>query len=363
MFSDPARVRARDLGLHLGDLHPGPENAITDVPGVTVGHVTLIEGEDVRSGVTAIAPHPGNLFQERVPAGVVVGNGFGKLIGLSQLVELGELETPILLTNTLAAPRVADALIDWTLARPGNARVRSVNPVVGETNDGRLNDIRRRGVTPEHALAALAATRSGPLPGGNVGAGTGTVAFGFKGGIGNASRQLAEDAGAYTVGALVQANFGGDLRMAGLPVGRLLHTRGDDPDGSIMMILATDAPLNDRTLRRLAMRALVGLARTGAAMSHGSGDYAIAFSTHEGVRRRAAARAPRTLLDLPDDALTPLFIAAAEVVEEAILDALCLAQTLRGHGGRWVEALPLAPVRALLASGWDPGGTDAAARR
>ena len=361
MMSVSTRVRARELGLYLGDLHPGPDNAITDVAGVAVGHVTLIEGEGVRTGVTAITPHPGNPYQERVPAGVVVGNGFGKLIGLSQLVELGELETPILLTNTLAAPRVADALIDWTLALPGNGHVRSVNPLVGETNDGRLNDIRRRGVTAEHALAALAAAATGPLPGGNVGAGTGTVAFGFKGGIGNASRR--QEDGGYTVGALVQANFGGDLRMAGLPVGRALRIRGHDPDGSIMMILATDAPLSDRSLRRLATRALVGLARTGAAMSHGSGDYAIAFSTHDGVRRRADARSPRTLLDLPDAALTPLFVAAAEAVEEAILDALCLAQTLLGHAGRVVEALPLAPVRALLQQLHDRGGVDAAAHR
>jgi D-aminopeptidase len=349
MLPDTTRVRARDLGLHLGDLHPGPHNAISDVAGVAVGHVTLIEGEEVRTGVTAITPHPGNPFQERVPAAVVVGNGFGKLIGLSQVQELGELETPILLTNTLAAARVADGLIDWTLAQRGNERVRSVNPVVGETNDGRLNDIRRRGVHAEHALAALAACASGSLPGGNVGAGTGTVAFGFKGGIGNASRRLPELDGAYTVGALVQANFGGDLRMGGVAVGRALRTRGHDPDGSIMMILATDAPLGDRSLRRLAQRAFVGLARTGAAMSHGSGDYAIAFSTHEGVRRRADARAPRTLLDLPDAALTPLFIAAADAVEEAILDALTLAQTLRGYQGRVVAALPLAAVRGLLA--------------
>lgn len=349
MLLADCRVRARDLGLRLGDLHPGRHNAITDVAGVGVGHVTLIEGEDVRTGVTAITAHPGNPYLERVPAGVVVANGFGKLIGLSQLQELGELETPILLTNTLAAPRVADALIDWTLAHPGNAHVQSVNPLVGETNDGRLNNIRRRGVRAEHAWAALEAAQPGPVAGGNVGAGTGTVAFGFKGGIGNASRVLPPADGGYTLGVLVQANFGGDLRLAGIPVGRALQRKGAHSDGSIMMILATDAPLNDRTLRRLALRALAGLARTGAALSHGSGDYAIAFSSHPQVRRRADARSPRSLLDLPDAALSPLFVAAADATEEAILDALCLAQTLSGFQGHASEALPLDRVRKLMA--------------
>jgi D-aminopeptidase len=347
---------------------------------VRVGHATLVEGDDVRTGVTAVLPHGGNPFRERVPAGVVVGNGFGKLIGLSQVHELGELETPIVLTNTLAAARVADALIDWTLALPGNEEVRSVNPFVGETNDGRLNDIRARGVGARDVLAALAAASSGPVAGGNVGAGTGTVAFGYKGGIGTSSRVVGHRQGGWTVGALVQANFGGLLTMDGLPVGKALRrwggpagraadegraadvaaprTRRDadasrDADGSIMIVLATDAPLSDRNLTRLAARALAGLARTGAAMSDGSGDYAVAFSTAAAVRRHVAARRPdgpprpRPLLDLANDDVSPLFLAAIEATEEAILDALCLAETMRGYRGRVVEALPLDAVRAL----------------
>ena len=348
----PARCRFRDLGASPGTLPPGPSNAITDVAGVLVGHATVISDEGVRTGVTAILPHAGNPFRERVPAGLHVGNGFGKLIGATQLVELGELETPVLLTNTLAAPRVADALIDWTLALPGNEDVRSVNPFVGETNDGRLNDIRRRGVTAEHALAALGTADGWPVVGGNVGAGTGTVAFGLKGGIGSSSRVLPKARGGWTVGALVQANFGGELVMDGLQVGRALRRAESvtpDADGSIMVVLATDAPLSDRNLTRLAARAMAGLARTGAAMSDGSGDYAVAFSTAEDVRRAHPARSPRTIRDLPNDAMSPLFLAAIEATEEAILDALCLAETMRGYRGRVVEALPLDVVRGLLA--------------
>ena len=361
-----ARCRFRDLGAASGTLPPGPLNAITDVAGVLVGHATVIEGDDVRTGVTAVLPHAGNAYRERVPAGLFVGNGFGKLIGATQLVERGELETPVLLTNTMTVARVADALIDWTLALPGNEDVRTVNPFVGETNDGRLNDIRARGVTAEHALAALATAAGGPVAGGNVGAGTGTVAFGLKGGIGSSSRVLAEAQGGWTVGALVQANFGGDLTMDGLKVGRALGRRPlddgaplggasggpVDADGSIMIVLATDAPLSDRNLTRLAARAMAGLARTGAAMSDGSGDYAVAFSTAPEVRRRVpVGEAPRlrATTEVTHAHVSPLFLAAIEATEEAILDALCLAETMRGHRGRVVEALPLKVVRRLLA--------------
>ena len=366
MEPTPARCRFRDLGASPGTLPPGPLNAITDVAGVLVGHATVVAGEGVRTGVTAVLPHAGNPYRERVPAGLHVGNGFGKLIGATQLVELGELETPVLLTNTLAAPRVADALIDWTLALPGNEDVRSVNPFVGETNDGRLNDIRARGVTAEHALAALATAAAGPVAGGNVGAGTGTVAFGLKGGIGTSSRALPRARGGWTVGALVQANFGGELVMDGLQVGRALRRAASDApdvakasadaDGSIMIVLATDAPLSDRNLARLAARAMAGLARTGAAMSDGSGDYAVAFSTALEVRRAQPGRTPRRLLDLPNEAMSPLFLAAIEATEEAILDALCLAETMRGYRGRVVGALPLGVVRRLLAERGVSGG-------
>ncbi len=350
------RPRPRDLGLAPGVLAPGPLNALTDVTGVRVGHVTLIEGDDVRTGVTAILPHLGDPFRERVPAGLHVGNGFGKLVGATQLVELGELETPIVLTNTLSVARAADALVEWTLAR--NARVRSVNPVVGETNDGKLNDIRARFVTVAHVLEALdAAHDASPedgAAGGNVGAGTGTVAFGWKGGIGTSSRCLPASHGGWTVGALVQANYGGELRMDGRAVGKAL--RGDDltavlgdADGSVMVVLATDAPLSDRNLGRLAARAMAGIARTGAAMSNGSGDYAIAFSTHADVRRVVAnaRRGPRASVELANDDVSPLFLAAIEATEEAALDALCRAETMVGVGGRRVEALPLEAVLAI----------------
>ncbi len=363
---DPApRHRGRDLGIAVGILSPGPLNAITDVAGVHVGQVTLWEGDDIRTGVTAVLPHAGNLFQEKVPAGLAVGNGFGKLAGATQIAELGEIETPIVLTNTLAVPRAADALLDWTLAQPGNETVVSVNPVVGETNDGWLNDIRRRVVTPDHVLAALRGAQAGPVAEGCVGAGTGTVAFGWKGGIGTSSRRLPADLGGYTVGALVQSNFGGVLQIAGIPVGQILGqyylkgqlddrpaanasnpqpvTRNSQPaDGSIMIVLATDAPLSDRNLTRLARRAFAGLARTGAAMSNGSGDYALAFSTAEAVRRTPARRKAVALLpDLPNDLVSPLFLAAIEATEEAIYNSLLCAVTVTGYRGRTVEALPL----------------------
>jgi len=353
-LSEPAaRCRARALGLKLGILPPGRWNAITDVPGVLVGHFTLIEGADIRTGATAILPHPGNVFQEKVPAGLAVGNGFGKLMGGTQIVELGEIETPLVLTNTLAVPRAAEAALDWTLARPGNENAASVNPVVGETNDSQLNNIRARRLTSAQILSAIETAASGPLAEGNVGAGTGTVAFGWKGGIGTSSRALPKTLGGFRVGALVQSNFGGVLQMAGLPVGQALgqyylKDRLDAAaDGSIMIVLATDAPLSDRNLTRLARRALAGLARTGAAFSNGSGDYALAFSTAEGVRRTAARREHVTLYpELPNDRVSPLFEAAIEATEEAIYNSLCMAETMTGYRGT-VEALPLDAVRRI----------------
>jgi D-aminopeptidase len=353
------RDRIRGLGIAPGVLPAGPLNAITDVGGVRVGHLTLVEGDDIRTGTTAILPHGENLFQSRVPAGLAVGNGFGKLAGATQLAELGELETPIVLTNTLAVPRAADALISYTLGRPGNGAVRSVNPVVGECNDGFLNDIRRRAVTPEHILAAIATAGAGLVPEGCVGAGTGVVAFGWKGGIGTSSRRLPRALGGWTVGALVQANFGGVLQIDGLPAGRALGRyylreqldRGD-ADGSAIIVLATDAPLSDRNLTRLARRGLAGLARTGAAMSDGSGDYALAFSTAEDVRRiQRHAASTAAVTDLANSAMSPLFLAAIEAAEEAIYNALSMAASTTGFQGRTVEALPLDQVLELAARG------------
>ncbi|MCG8350066.1 MAG: P1 family peptidase [Chloroflexales bacterium] len=350
------RQRARDLGLAPGILSPGPLNAITDVSGVRVGHVTRIEGAHIRTGATAILPHPGNLYRERVPAGIVVGNGYGKLIGATQVQELGELETPIVLTNTLATPRAADAILDWTLAYLGNEDAVSINPLVGETNDSYLNDIRARSLSAVAIREAIDAAQSGMVVEGSVGAGTGTMAFGWKGGIGASSRVLPASLGAYTVGVLVQANFGGALYMGGVPIGQLLGRyylknaidRGD-ADGSIMIIVATDAPVSDRNATRLAQRALAGLARTGAAMSNGSGDYVIAFSTAESVRRSWPA-GDRLLAtgELPNELMSPLFQAVIEATEEAIYNALCMATTVQGYQGHVGEALPLDQVRALL---------------
>ncbi|MEZ4867516.1 MAG: P1 family peptidase [Caldilineaceae bacterium] len=361
--SQPQRRRARALGIAPGILQPGAHNAITDVAGVRVGHVTVIESDDIRTGATAILPHPGNLYQEKVPAGVVVGNGYGKLMGSTQIRELGEIETPIVLTNTLAVPRAADAILDWTLAQPGNEAVYSVNMVVGETNDSYLNNIRRRLLTPELIVQAITQAQTGPVAEGCVGAGTGTVAFGWKGGIGTSSRLLPPGLGSYTVGVLVQSNYGGVLQMAGLPVGQFLgryylreavetapHAArtANRGDGSIMMIVATDAPLSDRNLTRLARRALAGLARTGASMSNGSGDYVIAFSTAPAVRRRRVQTGSyRTTGELPNEQVSPLLQAAIEATEEAIYNSLCMATTMTGYRGHQVEALPLDQVQAL----------------
>lgn len=348
------RKRVRELGMAPGVLPPGRWNAITDVQGVKVGHVTLVEGESIRTGVTAILPHEGNIYQEKVPAGVVVGNGFGKLMGFTQVNELGEIETSIVLTNTLSVPVAAQALIEWTLFQGGNEEVRSVNPVVGETNDGWLNDIRAKAVRTDSVLEALKGAESGPVEEGCVGAGTGTVCFGWKGGIGTSSRILPNPLGGYTVGALVQSNFGGVLQMDGMPVGKelgqyyLKDELDEAADGSIMIVLATDAPLSDRNLKRLAKRGLAGLARTGASMNNGSGDYVIAFSTHEDVRRTAERRRQVwAYLEVSNDLASPLFQAAIEAIEEAIYNSLCMAETMSGHRGRIVHALPVDVLQSL----------------
>ena len=358
----PARMRARELGIAPGILPPGALNAITDVHGVRVGHLTLIDGQDVRTGVTAVLPHDGNHYQDKTPAGLAVGNGYGKLAGATQLVELGEIETPILLTNTLAVPRGAEALIEWTLSQPGNEEVRSVNPIVGETNDGLLNDIRKRALTVAHMRTAIDSAIEGRPEEGTCGAGTGTVCFGWKGGIGSSSRTLPGDAGGYVVGALVQSNFGGLLQMGGLPVGEALgQPRPGTPEnpmnGSVMIVLATDAPLSDRNLTRLARRGLAGLARTGASLANSSGDYAIAFSTHESVRRTPERRGESghqaagrlwAFPEVPNENMSSLFQAAIEATEEAIYNSLTMATTVTGYRGRTVEALPLERVIALV---------------
>ena len=348
------RARARSLGVVPGILQPGPRNSITDVAGVKVGQATLLLGDSVRTGVTAILPHSGNLFQDRVPAAVYVGNGFGKLLGSTQLSELGELETPILLTCTLCVWRAADALVAYLLEQPGMAAVRSINPVVGETNDGYvLNAIRQRPITSSDVRKALDEA-SPDVAEGSVGAGTGTVAFGWKGGIGTSSRTTAGGSG-YTVGVLVQSNYGGDLHILGVPVGRALGRRGvrqakgiDRPDGrgSIMIIVATDAPLSDRNLRRLGSRALLGVGRTGSSMDNGSGDYVIAFSTNPQVRRRNG-EVRRSAAELANDGTSALFQAVVEATEEAVYNSLFMATTVSSRQGA-VEALPLREVVELL---------------
>lgn len=350
-----ARPRAREAGVVVGILQPGPLNAITDVAGVTVGQVTIEKGPDIHTGVTAVLPHGGNLFQQKVPAGFVAANAFGKFAGSTQVAELGEIETPILLTNTLNVAEGVAAAIEWTLAQPGNAQVRSVNAVVGETNDGELNDIRGRHVTIADARRAIETARPGPVAEGAVGAGTGTVAFGYKGGIGTASRLLPASLGGWTVGVLVQSNYGGVLTVAGVPVGVKLgqyefrreieQKRGD---GSVVIVIATDAPLSDRNLRRLAERAFAGIARTGSSFTNGSGDYAVAFSTSEAVRRTPERRAGAAgVTDLPNDLMSPLFQATAEATEEAVLNSLFAAHRVVGRN-RTVEALPIDRVLPML---------------
>ncbi len=352
---EPPRRRVREHGITIGVLTPGPLDAITDVAGVRVGQVTVSSGTSVRTGVTAIVTHEGNPFQDKVAAAVHVGNGFGKLTGIAQVRELGNLETPIVLTNTLDVPTAAAAVIDWTLALPGNEQVQSVNAVVGETNDGGLNDIRGHHVTRAHVLEALAKARGGPVEEGAVGAGCGTVCFGFKGGIGTASRRLPPKLGGYTVGVLVQTNFGGVLQVAGVPVGPKLGRYAFEDDlgggagGSCMIVVATDAPLAARNLERLAARSMLGLARTGGIAANGSGDFAIAFSTSPKVRtRRRAEGRTDTYEELRNDDVSPLFLAVIEATEEAILDSLFMARTTTGVNGTTVPALPVEKVVELV---------------
>jgi D-aminopeptidase len=394
ILQDKQRPRARDLGLKVGVIPVGPLNAITDVGGVMVGHTTIIRGENIRTGVTAILPHNGNLFREKVPAAIFVGNGFGKLAGSTQVSELGEIETPILLTSTLSVPRVADSLLDYMLSLPGNEDVQSVNPIVAETNDGYLNDIRGRHITRDDVFNAIKSAKGGAVEEGSVGAGTGTVAFGFKGGIGTASRKLPASLGGYTLGVLVQTNFGGVLTINGAPVGQELgqyylkeelssaDVKRCSPsegragmyaktcefnvaDGSIIIVIATDAPVDARNLRRMAARAMMGLARTGAAGSNGSGDYAIAFSTspelriQTSIRRARTGGAPTVATDqtgpstlhsvnvVTNDAMSPLFLAVIEATEEAIYNSLFRATTIKGRG-HTVEALPLGRTLEIL---------------
>jgi D-aminopeptidase len=355
-----ARPRSSDLGLKVGILPAGPLDAITDVAGVAVGQTTIIRGDNIRTGVTAVLPHPGNLYREKVPAAIFVGNGFGKLAGFTQVDEIGDIETPILLTSTTSVPRAADALIAHMLALPGNENVLSINPVVGETNDGYLNDIRGRHITADDVFTALKNAKGGPVEEGDVGAGTGTVVYGWKGGIGTSSRRLPANLGGYTVGVLVQTNFGGILTIAGAPVGqelgqyylrKELQQAGngkDKADGSCMIIVATDAPLDARSLKRLAARAWLGVARTGSSASNGSGDYAIAFSTASQVRIHANDKAlTRTGELLTNDAMSPLFLAAIEATEEAVYNSMFKATTMTGNG-HTVEALPIEKTLEIL---------------
>ena len=349
------RPRLREFGIKTGILPPGPLNAITDVASVRVGHVTLIQGSDIRTGVTAILPHEGNVFQDKVPAAIAVANGFGKLMGFTQVEELGTIETPVVLTNTLSVPAAAEAVIEYTLTFPGNENVESVNAVVGETNDGYLNDIRGRRVGKEHALEAIRAARAGPVEEGSVGAGTGTMCHGFKGGIGTSSRRLPEARGGYTVGVLAQTNHGGILQINGLQVGVRLgnyYLKKDveqGSEGSCMIVVATDAPLDSRNLRRLAKRALLGIARTGGFYSNASGDYAIAFSTAKEVRSPHRAPGPtQAVILLRNEQMSPLFLAAAEAAEEAILNSLFKAERMEGKHGHVAEALPLEKIKDML---------------
>lgn len=382
-----SRPRMRDYGIRTGVMQPGPLNAITDVKGVLVGHVTLVEGDSIRTGVTAIIPHPGNVFREKVPAAFWAGNGFGKLAGSTQIKELGNIETPVILTNTLSMSAGIEGLVTYTLEQPGNGDVQSVNAVVGETNDGELNDIRGRHIKSAHVLDALKNAVLGPVAEGNVGAGTGTVCFGFKGGIGTASRVLPKSLGGYTVGVLVQTNFGGVLQIAGVNVGERLgrysyknqieeQTRGKKssqnagehqtilqdtdnaptpyPDGSCMIVIITDAPVNERNLERMAKRGMMGLARTGGIASNGSGDYVLALSVAPGnlIREYASATGPYSPTYTPtylhNNECSALFMAAMEAVEEAILNSLFAAQTMTGKDGRRVEALPVEKVIKLF---------------
>ncbi|WP_137404955.1 P1 family peptidase [Echinicola rosea] len=345
-FGSHGQERARDYGFTFGVMSPGKWNAITDVDGVKVGHRTLIKDEGVRTGVTAILPHGGNVFQEKVPGAVYVGNGFGKLAGTTQVEELGNIETPIILTNTLSVAAGIEGAIDYTFLNPENANVRSVNALVGETNDGYLNDIRGMHVKPTDVVTAIQSAQSGTVEEGNVGAGTGTVCFGFKGGIGTASRKLPADMGGYTIGVLVQTNFGGVLQIDGLPVGKELgqyafKNQLESADGSCMIVVATDAPVHARNLKRIAKRAIMGLAKTGGIASNGSGDYVVAFSTAKDLRipydSHGAERLTMEVVN--NDYMSGLFLATIEATEEAIINSLFAAETMKGYQGHEVKAL------------------------
>lgn len=352
-FSFSQNKRARDHGIEIGILRTGKNNAITDVEGVRVGHTTLIIGDSIRTGVTAILPHSGNIFQLKVPAAIYLGNGFGKLAGYSQVRELGNIETPIVLTNTLNVPVACNALISHALDHGENANVHSVNPVVGETNDGWLNDIRGRHVTEEHVLSAIKNAKEGPVEEGNVGAGTGTVCFQYKGGIGTASRILPKSLGGYTVGVLVQSNFGGVFEINGVPIAKELGNYprhfNYDVDGSCMMVVMTDAPLDARNLERLGKRAMMGLAKTGGIASNGSGDYVIAVST---AKENFIPYSGNSLFIkgkmLRNDAISPLFLAAIEATEEAILNSLFAADSMVGRKGHEVPSLPVEKVIDIM---------------
>lgn len=354
MMKGQENKRLRDYGIEIGIMAPGPLNAITDVPGVEVGHFTLNKGDDIRTGVTAILPYRGNIFQQKVPAAIYVGNGFGKLAGITQVVELGNLETPIILTNTLSVPTAADALIDYTLNQKGNENVRSVNALVGETNDGYLNDIRGRHVEKAHVLAAIDSAKTGIVAEGNVGAGTGTSCFGYKGGIGTSSRVLPSVLGGYAVGVIVQSNFGGVLRINGIPVAKELGTYPfkeavEKSDGSCMIVVATNAPLQPRNLERLAKRAILGLANTGGIASNGSGDYVIAFSTYKNnfVKYRMESFEQQQV-SMHNDAMSSLFLAVIEATEEAILNSLCAAESMVGRNRHFRQKLPMDKVLEFM---------------
>ncbi|MFN3757615.1 MAG: P1 family peptidase [Algoriphagus aquaeductus] len=351
MYQSFSQSRPRDLGVPFGILPAGPGNAITDVPGVKVRQLTKIEGQDIRTGVTAILPHGGNIFQEKVPAAIFVGNGFGKLAGVTQVQELGNLESPIILTNTLSVAAGIEGVVRYSLAQPGNESVQSMNAVVGETNDGYLNDIRGMHISSEDVLMAIRSAKTGQVEEGNVGAGTGTVCFGWKGGIGTASRKLPESMGGHTVGLLVQTNFGGNLQIAGVPVGEKLGKYPfkdalEKSDGSCMIVVATDAPVLERNLERMAQRAMMGLAKTGGIASNGSGDYVIAFSTHEGLRIPHSIPSQRLQKAefLGNDDMTALFMAVIEATEEAIINSLFAAESMVGKEDRKIESLPKTQV-------------------
>lgn len=347
--------RLRDYGVSIGVMETGKLNAITDVPHVKVGHFTLVKGDSVRTGVTAVLPHSGNIFREKVPAAIHIGNGFGKLAGYTQVKELGNIETPVVLTNTLSVPAASEAIMEYTLNQPGNEKVRSVNPVVGETNDGWLNDIRGMHIDKEHVYKAIENSTNDAFDEGAVGAGTGTICFGFKGGIGSSSRVLPDSKGGYKVGVLVQTNYGGVLQIAGVPVGTELdqyylnEALNDKADGSCMIVVATDAPLSSRNLERLAKRAMLGLARTGGISSNGSGDYVIAFSTNEDVRMNGINKSGSTKKEkLKNNDMSPLFMAAIEATEEAILNSLFTSKSIKGRDGNKIEALPVEKTLKIL---------------